>query len=439
MSRSWGPLETVFTVFLLFWATTPVFSLLRFPVRQRWPNPVQGDLATQLVWAACFATILGLLCLRWQVSLRAALVDPWILGLIALALASTLWSIEPTITLRRAVALALTTAAGVYLGSRYSSSRMVRLLCWSLGLAALLSFLFGWLLPQWGVNDFREPGTLRGIYRTKNLLGRYMLLGAMVFQFAVAGIGRSRFRALFGFALCTTLLMLSWNLAAIAGLVVLLPALFWIQRRRPHVRVLASVTLGLIAILALMGTSESLFGLLGKPFPSSRALLWPQVQTAIEERPLLGYGLDAYWLTEVDALPAGARDARTVRNWRPSSAHNGLLELLLDLGIVGLVLVAPSLWETTRRAIARMRRGGWQSLWPLALLLYLFALNLTESALVNRNSLFWMLYVATTVQLGLEERTGPSTRGQVVDRGHAAGGPPPGPEVEGGGPRPRSL
>src|SRR5262249_53011624 len=74
----------------------------------------------------------------------------------------------------------------------------------------------------------------------------------------------------------------------------------------------------------------------------------------------------------------------------------------VDLGALGLLLVVCSLGVTFVRAWVVMRRPGSVLMaWPLVFVVFLLLFNLTESALVVRNSLFWIIYVAVAGSVGL--------------------------------------
>jgi O-antigen ligase len=72
--------------------------------------------------------------------------------------------------------------------------------------------------------------------------------------------------------------------------------------------------------------------MIGKdPTLTGRTELWAYVNYYISERPVLGWGLYAFWAS---ANPA-AEEIWSEVGWTPPHAHNGLLEMLLEVGIVG--------------------------------------------------------------------------------------------------------
>jgi O-antigen ligase len=80
-------------------------------------------------------------------------------------------------------------------------------------------------------------------------------------------------------------------------------------------------------ILDFLGKDATLTG---------RTDLWYFVKLCIAQRPLFGWGFDAFWVTNNPA----ANEISTNLGWVVPQAHNGLLELLLEVGAIGTSLFA---------------------------------------------------------------------------------------------------
>jgi O-antigen ligase len=128
--------------------------------------------------------------------------------------------------------------------------------------------------------------------------------------------------------------------------------------------------------------------------------LWVEVAAAIRKQPLLGYGFDAFW-----TLPTGAAGVIVQDFTWASHAHNGLLDLCLQLGAAGVAVFVIGFAAAVRGAVAAYVDGdGRQRLWPLAYLAFLFFYNLTESATLAPKSAFLMLYAAVAVGVSVRRR-----------------------------------
>ena len=106
--------------------------------------------------------------------------------------------------------------------------------------------------------------------------------------------------------------------------------------------------------------------------------------------------------TTLTATPFGAAVIAAQIGWTARHAHNGFLDIALDLGAVGLLIFAVPLGVYATR-IARGVASGMEPVaraWPAIFLFYWMMSNLTESPLVRHDHLGWALYVSTVASLG---------------------------------------
>jgi exopolysaccharide production protein ExoQ len=93
-----------------------------------------------------------------------------------------------------------------------------------------------------------------------------------------------------------------------------------------------------VTCIILYGIMEMVFDVKGtlismlgrKPDLTSRVPMWEGL-IAMDENPLAGYGWESFWL--------GERLRIAVERWGMRNAHNGYLELYLNLGLIGLALL----------------------------------------------------------------------------------------------------
>ena len=343
----------------------------------------------------------------------------WIL--IGIALLSVFWSDAPTATLRRSLVLINSTAFGVYFAARHSLKEQLRLLGWTFGIAAVLSLVFIWGFPDYGVmgmggdlvGDRQESihqGAWRGIYVHKNILGSTMALSAIVFFLLAKSSRQYRWVAWTGVSLSVVLLLGSTSRLALGILLLAIAAWIiylifqWlytlIRQRYPNgsrfllIGLIASVLA--IALIALFNV-ETILNAAGRDLTlSGRTRLWLAILGAIWERPWLGYGYGGFWL--VSDASEGIR--QIFGDWA-AHGHNGFLDLWLDLGLVGLSVFIYSFLLVCLQALVKVYQHRTAiSVWTLVYLVFLLFTNITESALFNpQASLFWILYVAIALSL----------------------------------------
>jgi O-antigen ligase len=157
----------------------------------------------------------------------------------------------------------------------------------------------------------------------------------------------------------------------------------------------ASATLG----VALVDNSNLVLALLGRNATlTGRTALWHTVLVSIMKRPTLGYGFDGFWLGMVGE---SGRINLSLR-WLVPHAHNGALDLWLNLGAVGLALFALAYLAGVHNSFRfYLRQQNHLRAWPLAYLAFLFFYNLTEVTEMEQNSIFTMLFAAVAVTVTL--------------------------------------
>ena len=92
--------------------------------------------------------------------------------------------------------------------------------------------------------------------------------------------------------------------------------------------------------------------LIGKdPTLTGRTELWTYVIAHIWMKPWFGWGYAVFWLL---TNPAGL-EISSAMHWSPTQAHNGLLEFMLNVGVLGTALFAFILIRTIVLAVGCLR------------------------------------------------------------------------------------
>ncbi|HWK89904.1 MAG TPA: O-antigen ligase family protein, partial [Longimicrobium sp.] len=356
-------------------------------------DPAEGNPLLRNVYGAFYAGALVLAAVHARAAAAAVRRSPATLALVVLAVASTAWSAAPDLSLRRGLALLGTTAFGVFLAARYDNRALLRLLAVVFGAAAVLSLLFAVGLPRYGIDEAPHAGAWRGIYAQKNGLGQTMVMGTVVLLLASRQLRAGRRAAWAAAALSAALLVLSTSKTALTVLatLLLLTALYRVLRWRTTLAVptlIAMVLAGGVAALWVVGNTELLLASLGKdPSLTGRAPMWNAALGTLAGEPWLGFGYSAFW----QGLEGPSRDVVLALEWEAPHAHNGFLDLGLQLGAAGVALFLAALLPALVRAVRVLRRTrGTDGLWPLVFLSFLVLYNVTETTLLQQNSLYWV-------------------------------------------------
>lgn len=412
---AWAPRETTTTRLTPLNAAAyalAVGMLLIFS--QAWVLPIMGEKADpstsgflRAMFFPAYAAGLCLLALSPMDALRGWVRQPFLTLLMLVVCASTVWSIAPDQTLRRAVAIGFTTLCAVAFAGRYRWATMIEIMATAFALLVIASLVAGAIVPSLGRMPDLFPGAWRGLWPEKNALGGNMALFFPVFG-AAALLNPRRRWLWWGMAgLAVLLVLLSTSKTSLMALVLGAGAMVFVGLvQRGRAIGVAATWLGVVAVLliaiGLLFGADAFFAILGKDATlTGRTKIWSGIMRQITEHPWLGYGYGAVWNDQSGRGPLAwiTHDA----GFRAQHAHNSWLEQWLGMGIVGLSAWALFYLQTLAAAIvAVFRERGAYAAFPFLIVYSL--MSLTESIAVTYNDLRWVMFVAFAVKLVCPDR-----------------------------------
>jgi O-antigen ligase len=362
-----------------------------------------GSAVIQVVYAAFYFFFFVVVVFEHKRILSIITREKWIMVLWTWCLLSFLWSVEPSLTLRRTIALLGVIIIGLFVAIRLEPKQQIRLVAWVVGITAVASLAVCILMPQSGVSI---TGEWKGVFHQKNVLGHTMALG--IFCFAFLFLSENRRRWLYGFfiALCGGLMLMSQSVTAVSVTLVMLAVLYFRRVFRLPIKTLTMATTAFLAIAIpafvwFFSNIEGILTAVGRdPSLTGRVPLWHAVVQEIGKRPLLGYGYTAFWYSvEGDRI-------HSALGWIPMHAHDGYLETTLALGFVGMFILMCGLLANFFRGLRVYAESDTlEEFWPLFFLIFMAVDNIAEVWMLKVNSLIWMLYIANTywiVRVALE-------------------------------------
>jgi exopolysaccharide production protein ExoQ len=400
MSLSRDPGRALLRLEQLFVVVTVIVFL--GPYALIFPNePLVGNPHARILFSGFYLVAAALLlkeCRSRPIAFRPSSIMLLIACLLALNLASTMWSILPDITWRRGVALAGTTVVGLYIGCRFSTLEILKLAAVSMGLVVVATLLVCLLLPEKAVHQDIHVGAWRGLFYHKNQLGEAMLQGILIFV-ALAINEKLRGRRFIELGLAATailVLIMARSATAMVALGMFLLILLALRVPRLTGYVLAALFLAmLLTTVGMLSSSFCLLSTVGRDCSiTGRTEIWALAWSAAMERPWTGYGFGAFWVADV------GNAIRTQLGWQETiaSAHNAWLEALLSTGVLGVgvtVLIFSALSiKILQSAVIRKERAtdSW-TVWSLGFVASVWIYSLTESEMLSYNTLTWVLFI----------------------------------------------
>lgn len=390
---------------------------------------LKGDPLMQGIWIILY--LIGMvLIIRDRENFLTALKDNIVLVvLITYILFSFLWSSFPELSLRRSVALTLTTAMGVYLGARGNLETILALLARVYGFILILCLISILITPDYGTY-YVEYGIRewKGIFANKNCLGYNMFLSFMVWSWASTSRMFRRATALFFLGVSVVLLLLSNSMTSILIFLVMMFAytLYAVSRYDREVFLgIASIAAALIVFasvsflvyLADHSLSHFFINFLGRDITlTARTIIWESVWTDILKMFWFGYGQDGYW------AGTGQSFAFLVQEINPielSGAHNGVLEVWLNIGLTGVILLLVYFFLTMAKVfkLTRVNRNETLTAFIILFITAFTAYNFAENHFLHRNNILWVLFVAISSHLSPGLNSGRLTASQEKSRG----------------------
>ncbi len=343
-----------------------------------------------------------------QVGGDRSMVVP-IVAFVVLALVSALWAEDPGIVIRRGVVLLCLVYAAWAVGRSWSMPDILTFTV--LSCLAVLFVSLGLEIMRGQFHPFDGGYRLSGL--THPNIHAQEGAAAVFCSVAAARLvpEHRRFYVLTAIAAFGLMLLTRSRTEVLAAVVALgIGALYIMPKRRVFgVALVATAVVVTVVVFGpdlldsakhalLFGRQESAadVGTL-----TGRTELWSELFTYVAARPVLGYGYEGFW------SPTHTAYVSLALGWVVPHAHNGYIEMLLDLGAVGLILFVAALFSGVVHAQRRLRvsPGDTEALFSMTLLVWVFVAMASEKILPQTDYAGFL----TMVVLAREAITSPVT------------------------------
>lgn len=372
-----------------------------------------GDLVREIAYVSVFALIvLAALGTRGIGALRAL---PVLMALLlAWCIASAAWSLEPDVTLRRAVLASLIVLSAMMSLAAIGAPRALAL--WRGVLAFVL--VVNWLSIPLVAQSVHLPGEVdpglvgdwRGLYFHKNIAGSVSAITAIVFFFQAWSTKRVVPALLSAAAIGFTVMTRSKSSLALLPVALAAGTIYRVAWRHALDRLIVSVAVAIVFVLVVTAgwiERHAVVQMLSDPTEfTGRAEIWQAEIAFMRDHLFLGAGFGSFADTGALSPLHGYVASQWVDN--VAHGHNAYLQLLVTIGSIGFVLALLSLIVFPSLAFWREDGGN------LALLSELFALfvfmalhNLLESDFLEGDSPAWVAFLLVLGALRLARSGAP--------------------------------
>jgi O-antigen ligase len=252
---------------------------------------------------------------------------------------TSFWSMDAGATMRAATVYLFIVIGAIGIVRILDPERYMHLLSCACFLTAIGSLLLAIVSPGNAFTQGPQGLDFWGIFTQKNFLGQAMAVGALA---CLHGIRVARRPPLYKIGMLLVFAGMTMAAKATAALLATLSfcgisAFFTLwQKGGAHRLVGLLLAIGIASVLIVsIVAPDPILELIGKdPTLTGRTEIWALVTNDIWMKPLFGWGYFGFWHFN---NPAATEISEAV-HWVVPQAHNGLLELLLELGIVGTAL-----------------------------------------------------------------------------------------------------
>ncbi len=358
--------------------------------------------------------ILGVLILK-QRNLNCRMLlskNIWICLFFLFGGVSILWSDYPLVSFKRWIKASGNVIMALVILTEQRPCEAVGVILRRLAFLLLpLSILFIKYYPDLGRTYHMGLPMFTGVASQKNGLGQICLISGVYFSWNLLLNRRegNKFGRQLHFSIYLIVLpMIAWLLymsnsaTSLVGMVVAiciflvsrLPAVAWKPSR---IMVLGLTVVSILGVLeATLGVSKLVIKILGRdPTLTTRVPMWYGL-IAMAKNPFVGVGYESFWLGDrLDML------------WRTYGeliqAHNGYLEIYLNLGLVGLALLVASMLSGLRKVGKQLNVD-----YPFAILRLVFIVivaiyNWTEATFYSVSNMWLLLFLGILDTSGQQE------------------------------------
>ncbi len=359
-----------------------------------------SNLFNQVKWLLLAGIGGVLVMLRTDRFLRLCALCWPLLLLMAVALMTVFWSVDPASTMRRGIRslifVFVVLSAMAYVRDWKRALVIVYLAYWAL----LLQNLAGFAIP----GSFDLFGNYTGATSQKNQLGILAAVGVLIGVWARMLLEAPLHRAinLFYLACWLGLMALSFSKTALALVLVTPMVLVGFIGLAKTLRLSIGTTVFLVmsCLFLTLGLIHGLVGmtpldlvrLINKDVTfTGRTEIWGFLYDKLQDRLLGGFGFGAFWGQGMDSPSLTAPYPYI---WYLDSAHNAYLEIVANCGLIGLAAMGLVLVHFSVAADQAQRRDHWFAYAVWWIVIFILSHSMMESSLLRPTETgMWFLFV----------------------------------------------
>jgi exopolysaccharide production protein ExoQ len=355
---------------------------------------------------------IGITILRlWKKMAYVVSLDLSLMALILLAIFSVAWSANIDYSLRMMFGMVRSSLFAIYLATHFSFQNHLKICAWVSGWIVAINFFVYIAMPTFSLKISAEgdgQSNFFGIYTNKQMCGRIIAFSLITLIMYFRIYAKRRWLTALGILGAIFLLLMTRSsthtISAVIALFIF--PIYQIIKQGPKLRavLLFSILLTSTVLASVVFANwEYLVISLGKGITfNGRTPIWELAIEQLMKRPILGYGYSGFWGSDAgwwvfSKIPwAVGENPLEIVDAKSFTAHNALLDLALQLGLLGAIMILFNLALVIYRAISLMAKThSLESFWMFQVLLFQIVGSCFEPPIyLASNNIHWIIYVA---------------------------------------------
>jgi exopolysaccharide production protein ExoQ len=374
-----------------------------------------GTMGYTVIPGIAYAIVVWLIAINAKRIVPLALQMKMISLLAALTICSALWSQSPSRSALDGGFYFIETLFAFVLVLKYDSEEIQSMILRTGFILAILGLLTALFLPQYGTMRTAHGIAWNGVFGDRTSAGKslvFLMTPAIIYRRHWFNYRRLLYLALMLLMIFKTDAKTAWILSLFY---IALMGVIGISRkfgRRSSLIIMGAflAVAVLLVCVALLYLPRVLEGLGKDATLTGRTGIWFLLIKSIAKRPLLGYGYDAFW----QGLKGESANVIVAVHWVFGYAHNGMLEVCLQLGLVGLAVFFITLFQAIKNAWFCLRNSCSSGVeWYIGLIALTIVYNIDECTVLWPFELLTILYLVACC--GLAKAAGQIKQRKMIE------------------------
>ena len=388
-----------FTIFLFF-----IFFGTQMPFGEKiWEaeSMATSNVTNQIVFGGLFVCSIILLIPKKRELFSLIKREKFLTIFLIWCIVTIIWSKYPFVSFKRYVQylVVITVCLSVFLHVK-DYKQIIKI--FKIILAVYLIVSLGTILTIPGAKD--RFGIWRGVAPHKNILGQISLISVIFFTVIIKKDYSLKSRAGNALFIVIALVLMigsksstslfTFIIIFLFSLTVLVDKIFepiGIRKTVSLLTVFAFVVMFVLIILVVPELLESIAGGVGKDLTlTGRVDLWADIWEEAQHHLFIGAGFQGYWVVTSSEI----LQLYEIYHWLPIQAHNGYLDIINELGIIGTALFLLILINYFVNLALTKQKQIWKWFIIAALII-----NFTESAFIRPKAVIGVMFMFSYVAL----------------------------------------